>query len=98
MNKPPPWFAVLAVLALLWNLAGLFAVVADLKLSAAEIAALPLDQQALYRARPGWWPVWWPWLAARSAASACCCGGVGRYRLLPPRSSALSSRTSASSW
>lgn len=54
MNKPPPWFAVLAVLALLWNLAGLFAVVADLKLSAAEIAALPLDQQALYRARPGW--------------------------------------------
>ena len=54
MNKPPPWFTVLAVLALLWNLAGLFAVVADLRLSAADIAALPLDQQALYRARPGW--------------------------------------------
>lgn len=54
MNRPPRWFTVLAVLALLWNLAGLFAVVADLRLSAADIAALPLDQQALYRARPGW--------------------------------------------
>ncbi len=54
MNKPPLWFTVLAVLALLWNLAGLFAVVADLRLSAPDIAALPLDQQALYSARPGW--------------------------------------------
>ena len=54
MKKPPPWFTVLAVLALLWNLTGLFAVVADLRLSAADVAALPLDQQALYRARPGW--------------------------------------------
>ena len=54
MNKPPTWFFVVAVIALLWNAAGLMAVVADLRLSAADIAALPADQQALYAARPGW--------------------------------------------
>lgn len=52
--KPPIWFVVVAVAALLWNTAGLVAVVADLRLSAADIAALAPDQQALYAARPGW--------------------------------------------
>lgn len=54
MKKPPTWFTVVASVALLWNLAGLFAVVADLRLSAADIAALPQQQQALYAARPVW--------------------------------------------
>jgi hypothetical protein len=54
MNKPPLWFVVVAVVALLWNAAGLVAVVIDLRLSAADIAALPADQQALYAARPAW--------------------------------------------
>lgn len=54
MNKPPIWFFVVAVIALLWNAAGLMAVVADLRLSAADIAALSPDQQAMYAARPGW--------------------------------------------
>lgn len=54
MNKPPIWFFVLAAIALLWNAAGLVAVVADLRLSASDIAALPADQRALYAARPGW--------------------------------------------
>lgn len=54
MNRPPIWFFVVVVVALLWNAAGLMAVVADLRLSAADIAALPADQQALYAARPGW--------------------------------------------
>lgn len=54
MNKPPIWFTVLAVVALFWNLAGLFAVVADMRLSPADIAALPQQQQALYAARPVW--------------------------------------------
>jgi len=74
MNKPPIWFYIVAVLALLWNVAGLLAVVADLQLSAADIAALPPEQQAVYAARPLW--------SVRSAASsrwrparlaACCC-------------------------
>ena len=54
MNKPPIWFFVLAVIALLWNAAGLMAVVSDLRLSASDIAALPPDQRALYAARPSW--------------------------------------------
>lgn len=54
MNKPPIWFTAVATAALLWNLAGLFAVLADLQLSTADIAALPQQQQALYAARPVW--------------------------------------------
>ena len=54
MNKRPLWFMAVAVVALLWNLVGLFAVVADLRLSASDIAALPQTQQAMYAARPAW--------------------------------------------
>lgn len=54
MTKPPKWFFAIAIVALLWNVAGLIAILADLSLSAADIAALPPDQQALYAARPGW--------------------------------------------
>jgi hypothetical protein len=54
MPKSPKWFIPLAVVALLWNLAGLAAVVADLRLTAADFDALPPPQQALYHARPMW--------------------------------------------
>lgn len=54
MSKPPIWFIVLAAVALLWNLAGLAAVVADLQLSATDIEALPPSRQAFYHARPLW--------------------------------------------
>ena len=54
MNKPPTWFTVVAVVALLWNVVGLIAVGADMSLSASDIAALPQEQQALHAARPAW--------------------------------------------
>lgn len=54
MTKPSRWFLPVVILALLWNLAGLAAVIADLRLSPAQIAALPAPQQALYAARPFW--------------------------------------------
>ena len=54
LNKAPLWFVVAAALALLWNLAGLFAVLANLGLSAEQVAALPADQQALHTSRPAW--------------------------------------------
>jgi hypothetical protein len=54
MNRPPLWFTAVVVVALLWNILGLLAVLADLRLSAADIAALPAQQQALYKARPLW--------------------------------------------
>lgn len=52
--KPPRWFTVVVAVALLWNILGLLAVLADLRLSPADIAALPEQQQALYKARPLW--------------------------------------------
>jgi hypothetical protein len=54
MTKPTFGFRLIAAVALLWNLIGLGAVVADLRLSAADIAALPAAEQALYAARPLW--------------------------------------------
>jgi hypothetical protein len=54
MNKSPLWFKVVVTVALLWNLVGLLAVAADLRLSADEIAALPEPQRAIYAARPTW--------------------------------------------
>jgi hypothetical protein len=54
MTKPPLSFRLIAAVALLWNLIGLGAVVADLRLSAADIAALPAAEQVLYAARPLW--------------------------------------------
>jgi hypothetical protein len=74
MNKVPTWFYVVAVIALLWNAAGLMAVIADLRLSAADIATLPADQQALYAARPGWSVV--------GSVIAVCAGTLGCLLLL----------------
>jgi hypothetical protein len=54
MKRLPVWFSVILAVALLWNVMGLLAVLADLRLSAADIAALPAQQQALYSARPLW--------------------------------------------
>lgn len=54
MAKAPTWFISLAVVALLWNLAGIVGVASDLLLSAADIKALPPSQQAIYYAQPVW--------------------------------------------
>lgn len=54
MQKPPTWFVVVAVLAVLWNAMGLMAVVMDALITPEQMAALPADQQALHQARPGW--------------------------------------------
>jgi hypothetical protein len=54
MKQQPRWFLVVAAIALLWNVLGLSAVIADVRLSAADIAALPANEQALRRALPAW--------------------------------------------
>jgi hypothetical protein len=81
MNKPPRWFLLVAALALLWNLIGCVAVVADLRLSPADVAALPAAQQALYAARPGW--------AVAATALAVLGGVLGCVGLLLRRKWAL---------
>ncbi len=74
MDKLPKWFVAIAVVALLWNLLGCFAFVADLRLSPEDIARMPEAQQALYNARPGW--------AVASTALAVFGGVLGCIGLL----------------
>jgi hypothetical protein len=54
MPKPPLWFTLVCVVAVLWNVAGLLAVVSDLQLSAADVAQLSTAEQAMYASRPLW--------------------------------------------
>ena len=54
MTQAPKWFRVAAIIALLWNILGCLAFVADLQLKPEDIAKLPEAQQALYASRPAW--------------------------------------------
>ncbi len=81
MNKPPSWFTVVVVVALMWNVAGLLAVGADMSLSASDIAAMPKEQQLLYAARPGW--------SVAGSAVAVLAGTLGCVLLLLKRRWAL---------
>ncbi len=54
MPKPPLWFTLVSAVAVLWNIAGLLAVVSDLRLSLGDVSHLSPAQQALYAARPLW--------------------------------------------
>ena len=54
MTQAPKWFSVVAFVALLWNILGCIAFIADLQLSPEDVAKLPEAQQALYAARPAW--------------------------------------------
>lgn len=81
MTKPPGWFKVVAILAVLWNLLGCLAFAADLRLSPAEIAKLPEAQQALYAARPAW--------AVAATGTAVIGGVLGSLGLLLRRKWAL---------
>jgi len=54
MNRPPTWFTIVAVVALLWNALGCVAFFSDLTLSPEAVAALPDAQQAMYAARASW--------------------------------------------
>ena len=50
----PAWYWMAAIAALLFELIGCFFYVVEVRMSAADIAALPLDQRALLEARPSW--------------------------------------------
>ncbi len=54
MNPTPKWFLPVAIVALLWNLIGCAAYLQDVMLTPEDIAMMPLEQQALYAARPAW--------------------------------------------
>lgn len=52
--RPPAWFWVVAVLALLWNLIGLWMYYAQLNMTPEQLAALPEAQRELQQAFPKW--------------------------------------------
>ena len=55
----PGWFRVVAIVLLLWNLLGLWMFWSQYNMTAAQIAALPQQQQALWNAMPSWmWAVY----------------------------------------
>jgi hypothetical protein len=51
------WFWAAAIAALLFEMLGCFFYLVEVKMSSADIAALPIDQRALLEARPGWYYV-----------------------------------------
>lgn len=53
-NKHPTWFWMVAILALLWNLIGVFAFVMQVNMSPGALAELPEAQRGLYESQPTW--------------------------------------------
>lgn len=52
--NPPKWFWIVAVLALLWSLAGCFAYVTQTTMGEEELAKLPQAQREIWAMMPGW--------------------------------------------
>lgn len=82
MSTAPKWFRPVAVVALLWNLMGCAAFVADLMLTAEDMAAMTPAQQALYEALPAWGPVGTA-LAVWGGALGCIALLLGRRWAVP---------------
>lgn len=51
----PAWYWAAAIAALLFELLGCYFYLAEVRMTAEEIAALPLDQSAMLAARPSWY-------------------------------------------
>lgn len=52
--KPPVWFWVVAVIALLWNLMGVLAYLGEAFATPEMMEAMPEDQRAMIENRPAW--------------------------------------------
>lgn len=74
MNPLAKWFYPVLVLALLWNVLGLFVFWTDLTMSPAQIAALSPAMQEVYQTRPLW--------SVLATAAAVLGGSLGCLLLL----------------
>src|SRR5215831_18013792 len=54
LSTSPRWFRPVAIIALLWNLLGGAAYLADVTLKPEDVAKMTQARQALYAARPPW--------------------------------------------
>lgn len=52
--KPPTWFWIVSILALLWNLVGAMAYVGQAYMSAEDLAALSEAERTLFETQPAW--------------------------------------------
>ena len=73
-NRPPTWFWVVGVIALIWNLMGVFAYIAQVTMSPETLQALPENERALYESTPAW--------ATGAFAIAVWAGALGCVLLL----------------
>ncbi len=53
--KPPIWFWIISVLALIWNILGVSAYLAQAYMTDETLAALPEADQAIYANLPAWY-------------------------------------------
>lgn len=53
-NKPPLWFWIVSIVALIWNLMGVMAYLGQAYMTDADLTALPETEQALYANVPAW--------------------------------------------
>lgn len=54
MAQAPKWFLPVGIVALLWNLLGCAAYLADVMLTPEDVAKMTAAQQAMYASRPSW--------------------------------------------
>jgi len=78
-NKPPIWFWIVSVIALIWNGMGVMAYLGDAYITDEMIAELPERQQALYALD---FPAWY----TACYALAVFCGFLGCVFLLMKKS------------
>lgn len=74
MAQAPKWFLPVGIVALLWNLIGCAAYLADVMMTPEAVAQMTADQQAMYAARPSW--------AVAATAIAVWFGAAGCVGLL----------------
>jgi len=77
MSTTPGWFRPVAVAALIWNLLGCAAYVADVMMTPEQMSQMTEAQQALYEARPSW--------AVGATATAVWFGAAGCLGLVMRR-------------
>jgi hypothetical protein len=53
-NKPATWFWVISAIALIWNLMGVIAYLAQVTMSPEALQALPENERALLASTPAW--------------------------------------------
>lgn len=54
MNKPPVWFWIVAVLAILWEAQGCMAYLHEVRMTPADLAAMPPAQRDIWLMMPSW--------------------------------------------